>query len=76
MIVELVEINGCYYIKQKNGEDWYVCATFSASNFIQVDVIPFDEPRPTSLKPEEVIALSKSGVKSDDIIRLRQAGVL
>ena len=76
MIVELVEINGCYYIKQKNGEDWYVCATFSASNFIQVDVTPFDEPRPTRLNPEEVVELSKSGISADEIIKLRQAGVL
>ena len=76
MIVELVEINGGYYIKQKNGEDWYVCTTSRAANFIQAGVIPFDEPRPTRLNPEEVVELSKSGIRADEIIKLRQAGIL
>ena len=76
MIVELVKINGGYYIKQKNGEDWYVCPTSRASNFIQAGVIPFDEPRPTRLNPEEVVELSKSGIRADEIIKLRQAGIL
>lgn len=77
MIVELVEINGCYYIKQEDTCDYYVCATASATKFIQVGVIPFDEPRPPMmLKPEEVVELCKSGIRADEIIRLRQAGVL
>lgn len=85
MIVELVKNESGYWqLELTNGTHWYVGNPPDGSDFV-----PYTEqlvgiecakvvevPRPTSLKSEEVIALSKSGVKSDDIIRLRQAGVL
>lgn len=78
MIVELIERSGSIYIRGTKGTDWYVCAKgieedfeeYAPANSYQVVEVP------NSLKPEEIVELSKSGIRADEIIRLRQAGVL
>ena len=83
MIVELVKNESGYWqLKLTNGTHWYVGNPPDGSDFV-----PYIEPlvntpvvaevlRPTSLNPEDIVELSKSGIKADELIRLRQAGVL
>ena len=71
MIVELIEKSGSFYIRGIKGTDWYVCAK-GVEDFEEYAVVAV----PNSLKPEEAVELSKSGIRADEIIRLRQAGVL
>lgn len=84
MIVELVKNESGYWqVELTNGTHWYVGNPPDGSDFVpyteqlveaQCKVI--EVPRPANLKPEEVVELSKSGIRADEIIRLRQAGVL
>lgn len=44
MIVELIEIDNDYFIKQDDDFDYFVCSKANASKLIQVEV-----PRPISM---------------------------
>lgn len=68
------------YVFLEDGSKWYmgIPATTKLKEYVdnrlqgsyQVVEVP------NSLKPEEIVELSKSGIRADEIIRLRQAGVL
>lgn len=56
MIVELVETNGCYYMLKRTVRiGMYVQHLVRLISYSRM--LYLDEPRPTSLNPEEVISI-------------------
>jgi len=77
MIVELFEKHDALYIKGIDGVDWHVCSKGIGDNFVEfTDNRVHGTVIPNALEPQEIVELSKSGIRADELIRLRQAGVL
>lgn len=68
MLVEVFIEDGSVYYINEDGIKQYLCSK---------PVVPFKEAKfEEPLKSEEVVELSKSGVRADDIIRLRKEGII
>ena len=68
MKVEIfIEDNSVYYIGENNVKQ-YLCIT---------PTVPFKEAKfEEPLKSEEIVELSKSGIRADELIRLRKEGII
>lgn len=68
MIVEVfIEDSSVYYINE-NGVKMYLCSKPS----VPFKKAKYEEP----LKSEEVVELSKTGIRADELIRLRKEGII
>ena len=68
MIVEVfIEDSSVYYITE-DGVKLYLCSKPG----VPFKEAKFEEP----LKPGEVVELSKSGIRADELIRLRKEGII
>ena len=69
MIVEVfIEGTASVYYIDENGTKSYLCSAPS---------VPFKEFKyKEPLKSEEVVELSKSGIRADELIRLRKKGII
>ena len=69
MIVEVfIEGTASVYYTDENGLKSYLCIAPS----VPFKEAKYDEP----LKSEEVVELSKSGIRADELIRLRKEGII
>jgi len=68
MLVDIIEEGGSLYFKDSSGYKAYLCVAPSTS---------LQEANPRlSLTPEEIVELSKAGIRPDDIVKLRKEGLL
>ena len=68
MIVEVFIEDSSVYYTNEDGVKQYLCSK---------PVVPFKEAKyDEPLKSEEVVELSKSGIRADEIIRLRKEGII
>lgn len=68
MIVEVFIEGASVYYTDENGLRSYLCSAPS----VPFKEAKFEEP----LKSEEIVELSKSGIRADEIIRLRKEGII
>jgi len=82
MIVELIEEKeGDVYILLEDGNKWFIGKPGIPFKRFMIPTSPIQEivnsiKVKEALEPQEVVELCKSGIRADEIIRLRQAGVL
>jgi len=81
MLVELYkEEEGEYYILLESGFKWFIdtpSAPFKRFTIQPEGVIEVPNYRELgALEPNQVVELSKAGIRVDDIIKLRQVGIL
>jgi len=68
MLVDIIEEGSSLYFKDSSGYKTYLCTTPST---------PLQEANPRlPLTPEEIVELSKAGIRPDDIVKLRKEGLL
>ena len=68
MIVEVFVGEASVYYMDENNVKQYLCATPT----VPFKEAKYDEP----LKSGEVVELSKSGIRADELIRLRKEGII
>lgn len=81
MIVELIEEGDGSYVLLEDDTKWYIEHKGLKFKRFMIPTSPIQEivnsiKVKEALEPQEIVELSKAGLRADEIIRLRQAGVL
>lgn len=78
MIVELIEEKDNAYLLLEDGSRWFIGTPSKPFKKLMepIQEIVHSIKVKEALEPQEVVELCKSGIRADEIIRLRQAGVL